>query len=342
MPEAPVPTPERLTSAPPVDGERSGYEPVRIGILGAGSWIANRAVIPATRESPWCDLVAVASRGPLASSVAHLDAGGYEELLADARVEAVYIPLPNGMHRHWVERAAAYGKHVLCEKPIGVNSADTAAMIDACDAAGVVLAEAWMTPFGARWQQVIASAEQGCIGDVRHIRADFTFVSDPEVSNYRWDPELGGGALLDVGIYALGASVALWGAEPNHVYANRRVGPSGVDTTTSAWCDWGDGRSASLLASFELPERQRLELVGTTGRIVVTGPAFTGGALATSYELEGPDGIATVVPVVGDDPYRHMLDAFGRAVRGVEPWPRSTKEVLAFSTLIQRVRDASA
>jgi D-xylose 1-dehydrogenase (NADP+, D-xylono-1,5-lactone-forming) len=316
--------------------------PVRIGILGAASWIANRAVIPAIGESPWCDLVAVAAaRGPVPPGIAHLDAGSYEAVLADPGVEAVYIPLPNGMHRHWVERAAACGKHVLCEKPIGVNRADTAAITAACDAVGVVLAEAWMTPFGTRWQQVIASAEQGCIGDLRHIRAEFTFVSDPDQGNYRWDPELGGGALLDVGIYALGAPVALWGTEPNQVYASRRVGPSGVDTTTSAWCDWGGGRSASLLVSFELPERQRLELVGTNGRIVVTGPAFTGGALATSYELEGQDGIAAEVPVVGDDPYRRMLDAFGRAVRGVEPWPRSTKEVLECSTLLQRIQDAS-
>lgn len=312
---------------------------VGIGLLGARSWVANRAVIPAIAASQRCELVAVGSAGgPVPDSLAQLDAGGYDAVLAHPDVEAVYIALSNGLHRTWVERAAQAGKHVLCEKPLGVHVADTAAMISACDDAGVVLAEAWMTPFGGRWQQVMAAVAKGQLGDIRHVRADFTFVISPDQqTNYRWDPAQGGGALLDVGIYALGAAVQLWGPQPDVVRVSRHLGPSGIDTTTSAWCDWGSGRTASVLVSFALPECQRLELVGTAGRIVVGGPAFTGGELATEYRQAGPDGQDVLMDVAPDDPYRHMVDAFASAVRGVQPWPRAATEVLAMAQFIERL-----
>ncbi len=315
-------------------------EPVRIGVLGARSWIANGAVIPAIQASAGCELVAVgAAGGPVPDHLSHLDAGDYDGVLAHPAVEAVYLPLPNGLHRHWAERAATAGKHVLCEKPLGMDAADAAAIAAACETAGVLLAEAWMTPFGTRWAEVVDQAARGTLGEIRHIRSDFTFVIAPsQASNYRWDPGQGGGALLDVGIYALGAAVALWGADPVEVVASRQLSNSGVDATTSAWCDWGDGRTASLLVSFELPECQRLELVGTAGRIVVTGPAFTGGSTATSYRLEAPDGTVEIVPTLGDDAYVNMVDAFARAVRGIEPWPRPPAWSLSMATLLDRVR----
>jgi predicted dehydrogenase len=317
--------------------------PVRIGLLGARSWIAGQAVIPAIGASSGCTLAAVAAAGgPVPDHLAHLDVGTYDAVLADPSVDAVYVPLPNGLHRSWVERAAAAGKHVLCEKPLGVDADDAAAMTAACAAAGVLLAEAWMTPFGARWAEVMNRAAAGDLGDVRHVRGDFTFALETgRLDNYRWDPAQGGGALLDVGIYALGAAVALWGAEPVEVAATAVPTVTGVDATTSMWCDWGDGRTASALVSFELPERQRLELVGTTALIVVDGPAFTGGAAAISYERQPLEGDREVVTTVGDDPYLAMVEAFARAVRGIAPWPRPASEAVALARLLDRVRAAS-
>ena len=321
----------------------SATEPLRLGILGARSWIAAQAVIPAIAASRAVVLTAVgAASGPVPAALAHLDAGGYDGVLADPRVEAVYIPLANGLHRPWVERAAQAGKHVLCEKPLGVDAQDAAAMVTVCEAAGVVLAEAWMTPFGGRWAQVVAEAEAGALGDVRHVRGEFTFVLGPDTAaNYRWSPVQGGGALLDVGIYALGVAVALWGAEPSTVAASSRPSATGVDATTSVWCDWGDGRTASALVSFELPERQHIELVGTAGRVVVQGPAFTGGPTATSYRRQQADGTLEVVPTVGDDPYRGMVEAFARAVRGTAAWPRPAAEAVALARLLDRICAAS-
>ena len=321
----------------------SAAGPLRIGILGARSWIAGQAVIPAIEASDEVVLTAVgAGSGPAPAALAHLDAGGYEGVLADPRVEAVYIPLANGLHRPWVERAAAAGKHVLCEKPLGLGADDAAAMEAVCRAAGVLLAEAWMTPFGARWAEVVGIAAAGGLGDVRHVRGEFTFTLGPAMAaNYRWDPAHGGGALLDVGIYALGAAVALWGAEPVTVAASARRSDTGVDATTSVWCDWGDDRTASALVSFELPERQRLDIAGTGGRLTVGGPAFTGGAAARSYTRQHADGAVETVTTVADDPYRGMVDAFARAVRGTAPWPRPAADAVALARLLDRVRSAA-
>jgi D-xylose 1-dehydrogenase (NADP+, D-xylono-1,5-lactone-forming) len=189
----------------------------------------------------------------------------------------------------------------------------------------------------------LARAAVGSLGEVHHVRGDFTFVLGPgQQDNYRWDPAQGGGALLDVGIYAIGAAVALWGAEPDAVTATALPSVTGIDATTSVWCDWGGGRTASALVSFELPECQRLELVGTTARIVVGGPAFTGGAAATTYERHSVKGDIEVVASVADDPYLAMVEAFARAVRGIEPWPRPASESVALARLLDRVRAASA
>ena len=322
----------------------SRSDPLRVGILGARSWIANEAVIPALLASARCQLVAVAAAsGPVPGHLAHLDAGSYEAVLSRPDVDAVYVPLPNGMHRRWVEAAAVAGKHVLCEKPLGTDAADAAAMDAACTDAGVLLAEAWMTPFGNRWSEVISFAAAGELGDVRHVSAEFTFVIGPgQETNYRWDPRQGGGALLDVGIYVLGAAVSLWGTDPVTVCATSRPSATGVDATTSLWCDWGDGRSCSALVSFELPERQHLELCGTGARLVVDGPAFTGGISATSFTRQGHDGRIDARAVVGNDPYGAMVDAFADAVRGLQPWPRPIAASLALAGLLDRIASAAA
>lgn len=199
-----------------------------------------------------------------------------------------------------------------------------------------------MTPFGARWSHAIALARSGRLGEVRDIRGEFTFVVGPgRETNYRWDPAQGGGALLDVGIYALGAAVSLWGAEPVAVHATSRWSATGVDATTSVWCDWGDGHTASALVSFELPERQHLVLCGTDARLVVGGPAFTGGAAATDSALHGSDGSVTDLSTPGDDPYLGMVEAFADAVRERQAWPQPVAESVAMARLLERIAEAA-
>lgn len=314
--------------------------PVGFGIIGARSYVATRAVIPAIRSSASARLVAVASRGgPVPAGLGSLDAGSYEAVLAHPDVEAVYIPLPNGLHREWAERAAAGGRHVLCEKPLAPTASDAEALLDAAGRAGVLLGEAWMTPFQPRWQRALAMAVSGELGAVRHVRAEFTFTIAPDrTANYRWDPAQGGGALLDVGIYCLGPAVELWGPAPVAVSASSARAASGVDATTAALLDWGDGRSATMLASFELPERQLVEITGTAGRLVIDDRAHTGGAGATVLELLRRDGSHETLRLPDVDPYERMVSAFAGAVRGLAPWSRTRTDVVGMARLLDRIR----
>ena len=197
--------------------------PVGFGVLGAHSFVANAAVIPAIKAAEGARLVSVGARsGPIS----------YDDVLADPGVEVVYLPLPNGLHAEWTSKAASAGKHVLCEKPLAPSEAEAATMVSTCRAAGVHLYEAWMTPFSTPWSDAI---NQGRRGKVDHVDTAFTFTIGPEnADNYRWDPAQGGGVLLDVGIYGLGPAVELWGTEPDEVAAEITQAPTGVDVTVAA------------------------------------------------------------------------------------------------------------
>ena len=317
--------------------------PLGVGVLGARSFVATRAVIPAILQSEATRLVAVASRGgPVPAELDPFDVGTYEAVISHPEVEAVYLPLPNGLHREWTEQAVAAGRHVLCEKPLATRPEDAAAMFQGAAAAGVLLAEAWMTPFQPRWRHAVDMAAGGELGRVHHVRSVFTFtIAAEHAGNYRWDQGQGGGALLDVGLYCLGPAVALWGAEPVSVAAAARLGPTGVDTTTAFWLDWGEGRSATGVGSFVLPERQLLEIEGTDGRLVIDDRPHTGGPGAAGARLVRPDGSSMELTLPDPDPYERMVSAFARAVRGDAAWPRPAAEVLAMLQLVELVRTAS-
>ena len=315
---------------------------VGVGVIGARSMVATRAVMPAIDASELTRLVAVSSLGgPVPEPWEHLASGTYDDVLGHPDVEAVYIPLPNGMHREWVERAAGAGKHVLCEKPIASTVAEAEAMAAACDAAGVLLAEAWMTPFDARWRAALDIARSGGLGSVLDVDASFTFTIGADAhDNYRWSPEQGGGALLDVGIYCLGPIVELWGANPDAIDATALWHTTGVDARTEATLSWADGREARIRCSFVDPEEQRIEVVGDTASMIVDGDAHTGGPRATSVLVAGGDGRMSTTAVDASDPYLGMVDAFARAVRGDEPWPRPMTPTLELLTLIERIASA--
>jgi predicted dehydrogenase len=259
---------------------------VGFGVIGANSLVANAAVMPAINAAHNGRLVAVASRSQaVPNEWSHLDVGTYDAVLEHPDVDAVYIPLPNGMHQEWTERAAAAGKHVLCEKPLASDAATAQAMADSCAAAGVLLAEAWMTPFDKRWAATIELARRGLIGDITRQHHRFTFtIGHDQADNYRWDPAQGGGALLDVGIYCVGTAVELWGSDCVIDDASRVESLSGVDATTIAELRWPtvDGssdepRTAHIRCSFVEDEIQRAEFVGSTGRLMLTEAAFTSG-----------------------------------------------------------------
>ena len=316
---------------------------VGIGVIGARSMVATRAVMPAIDSSDLTHLVAVSSLGgPVPEPWGHLGAGTYDDVLAHPEVEAVYIPLPNGMHREWVERAADAGKHVLCEKPIAPTVADATAMAAACDAASVMLAEAWMTPFDARWRAAMDTVQQGRLGSVLDVDSSFTFTIGATASdNYRWLQDQGGGALLDVGIYCLGPIVEIWGADPDAIDATALWHTTGVDARTEATLSWADGREARIRCSFVDAEEQRIEIIGDQASLIIDADAHTGGERARGFLVAGTDGCVSTTSVTWSDPYLGMVDAFARAIRGDAPWPRPMTSTLELLTLIERIASAN-
>ena len=283
-------------------------------------------MIPAIRAAGG-EVVAVASRDPgrgrkLASSfgIAQLCPSYDELLLAD--LDAVYIPLPNALHLPWTLRAVAAGKHVLCEKPMALTAAEARQMRVAAEDRGVLLAEAVMYRYHPRWQTVRQLIADGGLGSLRHLQGSFTFRLGPP-PNIRWDPELGGGALYDVGSYLVSACRWLAG-EPTRVLARAQT-RHGVDSDGSMLLEFASTEgpaSAELAFSFEAVEHQRLEVIGTKGSLVIPNPftAWRGGSvpLWLSRERAGPaERIATPVA----DPYQEMVAAFTTRVRGGPPLP---------------------
>jgi predicted dehydrogenase len=208
-----------------------GISPVSWGILSTAD--INRLVIPAARESEKVDLVAVASRDrQRAEEYARTweiprACGSYDELLADDEIEAVYISLPNNLHCQWSIRALEAGKHVLCEKPLSRRAHDVDEAFDAAERSGRILAEAFMYRHNPQTKRLRQLVDEGAIGEVRVIRACFSYaLYDTENIRLRTDVE--GGSLMDVGCYCVNGS-RLLGGEPELVYGQQLIGPSGTD-----------------------------------------------------------------------------------------------------------------
>jgi len=293
---------------------------VNWGVLGVAR-IATIAVIPALRGARNARLVAIASRTLSRAQEAAQRLGvpraygSYEALLADREVHAIYIPLPNTLHREWTLRCAEAGKHVLCEKPLAVSAADCEAMVDGCQRRGVTLMEAFMYRFHPRTQRVLEIAASGALGDLRLVRASFTFQVQTPRGNIRFDPGLGGGALFDVGCYAVNICRAVLGA-PTDAVAFGALGPSGIDEVTGGVLRFHDRRLAVIDCGLTLPRRQEYEIVGTEGILRVSAPdAFLPGVAETECVLErGREREVTRFP--GVDQYQRMVEHFGDVLSG--------------------------
>lgn len=249
---------------------------LRWGVLSTAD-IGRRKVIPAIQKARRCRVVAIGSRdestgrqvaAELGIPKAH---GSYEALLADPEVDAVYIPLPNHLHRQWAIAAAEAGKHVLCEKPLGLNSAQVAEMVAAGERAGITLMEAFMYRVHPSWVAVRELVASGRIGRLMAVQSWFSYFND-DPTNIRNIREVGGGALYDVGCYCVNLSRMLFGSEPTGVRATMiREGGTGVDVVTSAILEFGSG-TAEFTVSTRTETDQRVHIYGTEGRISIGIP----------------------------------------------------------------------
>jgi D-xylose 1-dehydrogenase (NADP+, D-xylono-1,5-lactone-forming) len=237
----------------------------------------NRAVIGPIRTSKRNRLEAVASRS-LEKAKAYASEwkiprafGSYEEMLADPEIDVIYISLPNGLHAEWTIKAAQAGKHILCEKPLALTEQELDAMQAAVQKAGVVLAEAFMYrhhPQTLKVKQLVADGE---IGDLQLVRGSFTFnLQDP--GNVRLAPELGGGSIWDVGCYPISYARYLMGAEPLEVFGWQYSSEDGVDLTFAGQMRFPGDVYAQFDSSFRIPFRTQVEVVGSTGSLLIPNP----------------------------------------------------------------------
>jgi D-xylose 1-dehydrogenase (NADP+, D-xylono-1,5-lactone-forming) len=251
---------------------------VRWGFIGAG-YVASRAMAPAVHATPNASLYAVASRddgrsAALEPKVVH---HSYIDLINDPLVDAVYISLTNAQHKEWVLAALNAGKHVLCEKPLAMNADEVGIMIEAAKLNNRLLVEAVWTRWQPRMQRMAQIVKSGALGEVSEISSSFTFQGDL-TDNYRLDPALGGGALLDVGVYQAHLWLTLLNERVKFLIdsVERTMSSTGVDLTTRAQLRLNNSITAHLLSSFDLPPQQHIEVVGSTSTMRTgEGEAFT-------------------------------------------------------------------
>ncbi|NQW16362.1 MAG: Gfo/Idh/MocA family oxidoreductase [Chloroflexi bacterium] len=248
---------------------------VRYGIISTAQ-IAMNAHVPAAVNSHNSVITAVSSRGVAKAKQAAESHdipkwyGSYEELLADPDIDAVVNPLPNSMHAEWTIKAAEAGKHVLCEKPIGVTMAEVREMIAACEANNVALVEAFTHRFDPHLRNARRLIAEGAIGEVTNLESALTFpVVEPE-GNVRFSKDLVGGSMWDAGCYAVYASRFVMSAEPVRATAmSHDSGNWGVDTTFSGMLEYPNGAVARVGSSMEQARRCFLTAYGTTGTISI-------------------------------------------------------------------------
>jgi predicted dehydrogenase len=262
--------------------DRSDKGRIRYAVVGAGN-IAQVAVLPAFEHAKEnSELAAIVSDDPEKRAALgkryHVATASYDELerlAADEEVDAVYLAVPNHLHRPFAERAARAGLHVLCEKPMAMTSEDCRAMVASCDQAGVQFMVAYRLHFEEANLQALDIVRSGQIGEPRYFTAAFSQQVRP--GDIRTRADLGGGALFDMGIYCINAARFLFGAEPDEVLAYQTHGADprfhGVDETTTAILRFPGSRLAQLTASQGASDVDTLRIVGTEGDLRVE-PAF--------------------------------------------------------------------
>lgn len=301
-------------------------EQVKWGVLGNAE-IARVCVIPAIQKSRNGTVHGFATQSPKDARQTVTDNNiqhvyhTYDDLLADQDIEAVYIPLPNHLHHPWTLKALQAEKHVLCEKPLACDEAEAQEMIDAAAAVGLLLMEGMMYRFHPRSQSIKETVAKGELGKVSLVRSAFCYKMDEELlasgNNARLKPEMGGGALLDVGCYSV--NVARWymGVEPTELQAQAVYHPSGVDMHVVATLRFPEDGLATLEASFISSMQQTYSVVGSAGAIELPHDAFIPWEKDAVYTVRANDqevGQKHVTP--GADEYLLMVEHFADAVLG--------------------------
>jgi len=319
---------------------------VRWGILGAAR-IAVKHVIPAIETSGHSRIEAVASRDRAAAERVAAQfgipraCGSYEALLADPKIDAVYIPLPNHLHVPWSLRAIDAGKHVLCEKPIGLTAAEASRLADAASRSSrLKVMEAFMYRFHPQWQRARELVSEGAIGNVRAIHTWFSYFNvDP--TNVRNMKDIGGGALMDIGCYGISVARFITGREPRRVSAISDIDPTfGTDRLTTAILDFGDA-IGSFTSATQLGRHQRVDIGGSDGTIEIEIPFNPPIDRRCTIVLRRGDRVEPIA-LERANQYERQFAAFSCAVLADQPVPTPLADAVANMQVIDAIRESAA
>ena len=320
-------------------------EKLRWGILSTAK-IGREKVTPAIQKGKLCEVAAIASRKKenAEKEAARLNIskayGSYKELLADPEIDVVYIPLPNHLHVEWSIKAMQAGKHVLCEKPIGLSSTEAKKMLDtAKDYPHLKIMEAFMYRFHPQWITAKSLITAGRIGELKTIHSFFSYFNiDP--ANIRNQSDKGGGGLMDIGCYNISLSRFIFDEEPKKILGLAENDPkSGVDRLTSGILQFSKGTS-TFTCSTQLIPYQRVNIFGTEARIEIEIPFNAPPDKPTKLWLHSKEGTEEMVFDIVDQ-YTLEADAFAKSILENTPAPTSLKDALNNMKAIEAIFESS-
>ena len=318
---------------------------VRWGVLGTAK-IAVEKVIPAMQLGQHCWITGIASRSlenarTVAEKLGIAKAyGSYEELLSDPEIDAVYNPLPNHLHVEWSIKAIEAGKHVLCEKPIGLTSREGERLLEAANRhPRLKVMEAFMYRHHPQWQRAKQLVDEGRVGELRTIQSFFSYYNrDP--NNIRNQSEIGGGSLMDIGCYSISLSRFIFEAEPRRVFAVIEYDTEfGVDRFASGIMDFGKGTS-TFTCSTQLVPFQRVNIFGTEGRVEIEIPFNAPPDRPCRMWHQSGNTVEEIVLEICDQ-YRIQGDLFSQAVLNDTAVPTPLEDAVANMKVIEALVESA-
>ena len=318
---------------------------LRWGVLSTAN-IGLEKVIPAMQQGEYCEMAAIASqsleKGQAAAAQLGIPkaCGSYDELLADAEIDAVYIPLPNHLHVPWAIKALKAGKHVLCEKPIGLTTAEAKELlVEARKHPELKVMEAFMYRHHPQWQRSLQLVKEGKIGALQTIHSFFSyFNADPE--NIRNMADIGGGGLMDIGCYCISLARFIFGMEPQRVFGKLEFDPEfKTDRICSGIMDFGQGTS-TFTCSTQLTPFQRVNIYGTEGRIEIDIPFNAPPDVPCRMRLQSGDQLDENVFEICDQ-YTIQGDLFSLAVLNDTEVPTPLEDAIANMKVLDAVIHSS-
>ena len=297
-------------------------EKIKLGVMGVSGHFIKRVLIP-LKNSSLIDVYAIASRSKEKVKEAAEKYGigtyysSYEELLEDDYIKMVYIPLPNDMHAEWIKKAADRGKHIICEKPIAMNAGEAKEAIDYAKSKNVLITEAFMYKFHPQWERVSELVDVGEIGKITLVNTVFSY-SNTDPKNIRNIKNAGGGALMDIGCYAISTPRFIYKKEPIRVISLINNDKNfGTDILASAILDFGYERATFTVSTQSYPH-QRVEIFGTGGIITVNIPFNTFPDVPAKVTIKTDVGIREFLTPPTDH-YQMEFEHFARAIINGEP-----------------------